>query len=817
MPRPIVITGGGTGGHIMPMVAIADALRERGVSPDEIIFVGSRRGQESVLLRDRDERLVLLPGRGLRRSIHPTAVAQNALSLMRLLVAFGRAVISTLVLRPRAVVSVGGYAAFPMVAASLALRQSRRTLYLVELDAATGLVHRIASRRARITLWGIDPGQHSGPSEVVGVPLRDSIVSLTIDDESRRHAKIARGIDPQSLCITVMTGSLGARRVNRAIADVAHLWRERSDIVISHVSGRRDFAEMTRVTSDLDTSLYHLYEFVNDMPSLWAATDIAVCRAGAATVAELSALGVPSVLIPLPHAPSDHQTKNAQSLASRGGAIVLRDDECTSVRLTEVLEPLVSSSTLRDDMGRRALAAGRRDAAQRIADIVDREWPPTHVHVVGAGGTGMSGVVRYFADLGSRVSGSDQHDSATLTSLHSLGHFVVGSNTRDAARATLVTWSPAVPRDFDPDLVAASGELMNRSHLLATVARHHSTVAVTGTHGKTSASSMLVHIARAAHWSPSWLVGAEIRGVGPNGRHDGDRLILELDESYGTFEHVAPQGLAVLNIEADHLDHYGTLASLIDSFRGVIQRTHGPVVVWMDDVPERSYEGTAALTVGTSDRATYVVSDIVRHSGAMSFRIRGPLLSLDLTVPVVGRHNVANAATVAVLAHLLGAAPDAIAAGLASFVGSPRRYERRGRLGTAEIIDDFAHLPGEIAATLRTAREGGSTSLLAVFQPHRFSRTTRLLEEFGRSFGDATDVVVTDIYGAGEVNDDGSSGQLVAEAISLHRGTPVTYCRTLDDVERHVREVASRYDTIIFLGAGDISRTVDALGENRVD
>ena len=817
MARPIVITGGGTGGHIMPMVAIADALIALGVPPHEIVFVGSQRGQESLLLSERSERVVLLPGRGLRRSAHPRALVQNFVALCRLIVAMGRAISLTIGLRPRAVVSVGGYAAFPMVAASLLLRRSSRGLYLVELDAATGLVHRIARRHARITLFGIDPGHHSGPSEVVGVPLRESIVALTHGDIDHAHAKRERGIDPASICITVMTGSLGARRVNEAVVELAHRWRDRSDVVIYHVSGRRDFPAVSRSTSTLDSTRYHVHEFESNMASLWAATDIAVCRAGAATVAELSALGIPSVLIPLPGAPSDHQTKNAESLVAVGGAAMLHDVDCTPDGLAATLEPLIASSVQRHEMGRRAASAGRRDAARRIAEVIVSEWPPRHVHVVGAGGTGMSGVVRYFADVGSRVSGSDQSDSTTLRSLRPLGRFSVGSNTRDASRATLVTWSPAVAPETDRDIAAARGPLINRSDLLATVARHHSTLAVTGTHGKTTASSMLVHIARAAEWSPSWLVGAEIRGAGPNGCHDGDRLILELDESYGTFEKVIPHGLAVLNIDSDHLDHYGTYETLAASFRGVMQRTEGPVVIWSDDVPAATYEGLRVVTVGTTDRADYVVDRLeLRPEGAV-FQLRGPQMSVDISLRVTGHHNVANAATVAVLAHHLGATPSAITTGLARFPGAPRRYEHRGRLGTTEIIDDFAHLPGEIAATLRTARENGSRELLAVFQPHRYSRTHHLLDEFGASFGDATHVVVTDIYGAGERNDYGVSGQQVAEAISAHRERPVTYCHTLADVEAYVRDVAPRFDTVVFLGAGDIAEVVDALGGSRVD
>jgi len=796
----------------MPMVAIADALAEHGVPPSEIVFVGSRRGQEKNLLGSRRERLILLPGRGLRRSLTPSAVIANIGALARIVWSVVVAFTLVLRLRPRAVVSVGGYAAFPMVAATSLVPRARRRLFLVELDATPGLVHRLAARRARAILFGIEPEHSVQRSRVVGVPLREAIENIERTPAAIAAAKTARKIPTDAVSVVVMTGSLGARRVNEAVVELAAQWRDRTDVVITHITGERDSMAMAQRAEGRTGSNYRAVAFESDMPSLWAAADVAICRAGAATVAELSYLAIPSVLVPLPNAPGDHQTKNAQSLERRGTAIVLSDADCSLDTLLHAVEPLVSEGSLRDRMQRGARHLQRGGAAQRIAEMVGGFWPPRRVHVVGAGGAGMSGVVRYFSEAGSKVSGSDRVESDTLRSLRTLGSFTVGSNVRAAKDADLVTWSPAVDPSSDADVLAGHTHGIVRSDLLSRITRHHTTLAVTGTHGKTTGSSMLVHIALAAGWRPSWLVGTEIRGAGANGRCDGDTLILELDESYGSFRSTVPQGLAITNIEADHLDHYGDVATLEAAFCDLALSTQGPVVVFRDGVSAAVMDRQPqAITVGFGAESTFRIEEVVTAGSGASCVLRGPDVVVPLTLAVPGRHNLINAAVVAVLALEYGATPDEISSGLANFRGAPRRFERRGHYRGAQLIDDYAHLPAEILATLHAARDSGAQRILAVFQPHRITRTTALANDFGPAFDLATDVIVTDIFDAGEPNPLNTHGDVVADAIRTHGHSSVLYLPLLDTVRAEIAQRAGGYDMVVVMGAGDVGEVLDCL------
>jgi len=359
-----VITGGGTGGHIFPMTAIADALRADGVDARDIVFVGSRRGQERALLGDREERLILLPGRGLRRSFSPKAILSNAGALIRTAWSMLYAIGLTLRLRPSVVVSVGGYAAFPMV---LAGALTGRRMVFMELDASIGLVHRLFERRARRICFGIAPSQLPTNGIVTGVPLRPAIESVTRDFDRRASIAEALEIDPQRHIVVVMTGSLGSTTVNSAVVQLAALWPDRQDVAIIHVTGRRDF-EMVQsqlpAVSDLE---YVVMPFADSMNDLWTIADVAVCRAGATTVAELTYLGIPSILVPLPNAPGDHQTKNARSVVEVGGARMLPDEACSGNALAASIDDLLRDPLLREQMGSAAKNLGRADAAAHIA------------------------------------------------------------------------------------------------------------------------------------------------------------------------------------------------------------------------------------------------------------------------------------------------------------------------------------------------------------------------------------------------------------------------------------------------------------------
>jgi UDP-N-acetylglucosamine--N-acetylmuramyl-(pentapeptide) pyrophosphoryl-undecaprenol N-acetylglucosamine transferase len=347
------------------MQAIAEQLLADGVPGGQLRYVGSRRGQEAALLAGGSVALTLLPGRGIRRSLSLRALIDNAVAVAALAVGVGVAVVKVGRWRPAVVVSVGGYASF---ATSLAAVIWRRPLVLVEFDAVPGASHRVLSRFAtrRCTAFATDEPR----GVMTGAPLRRSITSIDRSFAARQVARLALvpPIEAGRGVVVVMSGSLGATRVNRAASGLAALWAERSDRTLIHVTGRRDFDQTVArrpVTPGLD---YRIIAFAN-MVELWGVCDAAVCRSGATSVAELTALGIASILVPLPGAPGDHQTKNAQSLVRAGGARMIRDAQCTPEALAGALEEIMEPVTLAE-LSEAARSLGRLDAASGISQVV---------------------------------------------------------------------------------------------------------------------------------------------------------------------------------------------------------------------------------------------------------------------------------------------------------------------------------------------------------------------------------------------------------------------------------------------------------------
>jgi UDP-N-acetylglucosamine:LPS N-acetylglucosamine transferase len=370
-----VIAGGGTGGHIVPSLQIARALVARGHPATSIELYGSRRGQEAALWPTLEFPHTLLPGRGLRRSMRPSAWWANAGAVLGLGWACVRAVASFLARRPRVVVIVGGYASF---AAGLAALLTRVPLVSMTTDSVPGAVNRLLGRFAAanaVAFAGTDlPRTH-----VTGTPVRPELATLDRTPEGRIASRGALGLPPDRQTIACAGGSLGARRVNRAVADLAASWDGRGDRSLYHVTGRRDFEEFAPAnllagapeTDDGQSLHYHVVPFEDDMPDLYNAADICVVRAGAMTVAELLLSGVPAILVPLPGAPGDHQTRNAQALVTMGAAMLVADPECDGRRLALELDALLADPGRLHAMRRAARENGRPDAAARVAELVD--------------------------------------------------------------------------------------------------------------------------------------------------------------------------------------------------------------------------------------------------------------------------------------------------------------------------------------------------------------------------------------------------------------------------------------------------------------
>jgi len=352
--------------------------------------------------------------------------------------------------------------------------------------------------------------------------------------------------------------------------------------------------------------------------------------------------------------------------------------------------------------------------------------------------------------------------------------------------------------------------------MLGAITRFRRTVAVAGTHGKTTTASMLALALRGAGLRPSFVIGGDVNEIGTGAAwDDGDLFVVEADESDGSFLELAPRLAVVTNVDPDHLEHYGSFEALRASFDRFTGGVDGPVVIGIDDVEGAALAdrarraGVDVRTVGTAVDADWSIEELRESWEGVGFVLTGPTASdpgLSVTLPVPGLHNARNAASAAVLALLVGADPDSVTEALARFGGVARRFEHRGRVAGVVLVDDYAHLPAEVVATVRAARSGNFDRLVAVFQPHRFSRTEALWSSFGSSFEGVDVLFVTDVYPSGETPRPGVSGHLIMEAVQ--RDLPyldVRYVARRDKLLDALVDELRPGDLCLTMGAGDLT------------
>jgi UDP-N-acetylmuramate--alanine ligase len=452
---------------------------------------------------------------------------------------------------------------------------------------------------------------------------------------------------------------------------------------------------------------------------------------------------------------------------------------------------------------------------------------PRKIHIVGVGGMAMSGIAAVLTRLGHTVSGSDLKSWRGLERLRFLGVDVHVPHDAACLPAELdaVVVSTAIP-PTNPEVLAARERgvpVLRRAEALAAIVDTRRTVAISGTHGKTTTSTMTTLILRAAGWHPSFLIGGEPNEVGSNAAYDdGEWLVIEADESDGTFIEIAPEAVILTNVEADHLDHYGDMAALEEACARYLSSAPGPRVACADDpgaarlAAEVTAAGQPVITYGEADSADYRIDGyrIMTEGGhrlGSRFRLvrHGEALG-EIVLPAPGRHNARNAAGAAALATEIGVPFDAVVAALGRFAGVARRFQFHGEVAGVTLVDDYAHLPGEIKATLAAAREGAWSRIVAVFQPHRYTRTARLWRDFGDAFADADLVVLTDVYAAGEPPQPGVSGRLILQAVcEAGPANRVFYLPKRSDILARLPDLTRPGDLVITLGAGDVTSLPD--------
>jgi len=445
---------------------------------------------------------------------------------------------------------------------------------------------------------------------------------------------------------------------------------------------------------------------------------------------------------------------------------------------------------------------------------------PSEIHLIGAGGAGMNGIGAVLCEMGHRVTGSDIRESAGVTRLRALGvQVAIGHSPANVTASQLVARSTAIADDNEEVLEARSigATVLSRADILTAICKLKVTIAVAGTHGKTTTSSMLSLALVSAGLRPSFIIGGDLNEIGSGSVWDrtGELFVVEADESDGTFTQLGAHAVVVTNIECDHLDYYGSIEAINEAFEDFASAAQGPKIICIDDVGAGllAKKLEKCTTYGEHSESDYRIANVTlsRYSSTFSIFKRGELLG-HCELPVPGLHNVLNATAAVAAAVELGAKPEKIISALAKFAGVARRFEFRGESDGVTFVDDYAHLPTEVEAALAAAKAGDWKRVVAVFQPHRYSRTAELWNEFRHSFRDADHLVLTDVYAAGEEPQPGITSDLILQAIlAEYPSASVEYLPQRASLKTYLNKYLKSGDLCLTMGAGDLTLLPDEI------
>ncbi|MBB6484954.1 UDP-N-acetylmuramate--L-alanine ligase [Rhizobium lusitanum] len=444
------------------------------------------------------------------------------------------------------------------------------------------------------------------------------------------------------------------------------------------------------------------------------------------------------------------------------------------------------------------------------------------VHFIGIGGIGMSGIAEVLHNLGHRVQGSDQSESANVQRLRDKGIPVhIGHKAENLGDAEVVVVSTAIKKS-NPELVAAREKLLpvvRRAEMLAELMRFRNAIAIGGTHGKTTTTSLVATLLEAGGLDPTVINGGIINAYGTNARMgEGEWMVVEADESDGTFLKLPADIAVVTNIDPEHLDHYGNFDAVRAAFRQFVENVpfYGFGVMCIDHPEVQALVGRIedrkVITYGENPQADVRFMN-VRIDGTRSLfdveirrRRTGKVIHIkDLVMPMPGRHNISNATAAVAVANRLGISSEAIAKGLASFGGVKRRFTLTGEWNGVKVFDDYGHHPVEIKAVLKAAREACKGRVIAVHQPHRYTRLSSLFEEFAACFNDADSIFLAPVYAAGEDPIEGADSQTLVSRIKAGGHRDARYLPSQEDLAAMVAEIARPGDFVVLLGAGSIT------------
>lgn len=823
----VIVSGGGTGGHIFPAIAIADELKR--LYPNaEFLFVGAEGKMEMEKVPAAGYRIVGLPIRGLQRKLS----LDNLFFPFRLLSSLWKSRSIIKEFKPDVVVGTGGYAGGPIL--YVAAKMGVPTL-IQEPNAFAGLANKWVGKvvdKICVAFPGMEQFFPADKLVLTGNPVRESLLE--------KAKAITPNKDKKQFNVLLMGGSGGALSLNEAMRDATDLIASRPNVTWTWQCGKHYF-EAFKNCATAQLPNVTISAFVNEMDKAYAAADVVIGRAGSTTIAEIQFLGKPIILVPSPWVAEDHQTMNARALTERNAALLVADAD-TNTQLVSTVFGLLDEPARLKTLGENANAMAQTGAVTRIAQEVLKlaaasplettelpAYQPANlqdeVYFIGIGGIGMSALARYYNSRGYKVSGYDKTETVLTKTLVSEGmevHYTsqpeIIPGLMDAGNGVgekpnvLYVYTPAIPKDF-PELVAlrAAGiEPLKRSQVLGEISKDKKTIAIAGTHGKTTTTTLTTHLMRECGVDASAFLGGISRNFNGNYVHgNSDWVTVEADEYDRSFLRLFPQQAVILSMDADHLDIYGDHETMLETgFKAFANQLNpdGVLLVRHDLLPHFSdFTGAKLLSFSNAGEGDYQATNIRVENGMFTFDLVRPdgdnINGLQLPLP--GRHNVENA--VAAIAMTLEAGGDAtqLAGALASFKGIGRRFETVLRTDEIVVIDDYAHHPTELTAAITAARElYPNRTISGVFQPHLFSRTNDFADGFAAALDLLDEAILLPIYPARELPMPGVTSEMLLGKMKLKNKQVLSKEELLTELQNKNEGV------LLMLGAGDIDALV---------
>ncbi len=825
-----IISGGGTGGHIFPAVSIAGALKK--LLPDcEILFVGANGRMEMEKVPAAGYKIVGLPIQGLYRNLTPknVKVLYNAFKSIRL----AKQIIADF--QPDAVIGVGGYASGPVL--WQAQNMGIPTI-IQEQNSYAGITNKLLSKRCHKICTAYEGMERFFPKDKIiltGNPIRAQLLE-SANNKSDGYHEFDLALDKKT--ILVIGGSLGARTINNSILnglrELTTTYKDQIQVIWQ--TGKIYFDKIKEQTKDYDLSNIVITDFVSRMDLAYSISDLVISRSGASSISELSLLGKPCILVPSPNVAEDHQTKNALALSTKGAAVLITDKDAPDKLVKEAVK-LVQDNAALESLRKNILTLAKPNATINIANeilnivgIVPTNTPtqktqstkkksPMNYFFLGIGGIGMSALARYFKITGDNVGGYDLTKSPLTEKLESEGMEIhyndnvssIPVKYMDSEKTTII-YTPAIPNDMKELNFFRQGgfNVLKRSEVLGVVTKDKKAICVAGTHGKTTVSTLIAHIINNSKIG----VNAFIGGISNNFKSNllvsptSDLVVAEADEFDRSFLTLNPYIAVITATDPDHLDIYGTKEEMLKAFAEFTHliKPNGTLLMKKGiDLKPDTVDSVKILTYSLDDNtADFYASEIKTANGTIIFDFNGPDINIkgvELGVPV--KINIENAVAAMAIAHLNNVSDALIKESIKSFKGTKRRFDIRVKNDKVIYIDDYAHHPNEIKASLSSIKDlYPNKRLCVVFQPHLYSRTRDFAADFAVSLDKADDIILTDIYPARELPIKGVTSETILKKIKNKKKTLCAKENIVKELENH------NFDILVTLGAGNIDRYV---------